>query len=41
MIILDVFKELGLVIVSDKGVISVSNDRTDLSKSAVYCNVRK
>ena len=41
MIVLDVFKELGLVTVSDKGIITVSNDKTDLNKSAVYCNVRK
>jgi ssDNA-specific exonuclease RecJ len=41
MIVLDVFKELGLVTVSDKGIITVSNDKTDLNKSAVYCNVKR
>ena len=40
-IILDVFKELGLAIVSDKGVVTVSNEKTDLEKSAIYRNVRK
>lgn len=41
MIILAVFKELKLVTVSDKGVINVSNDKTDLNKSAIYLNVKK
>jgi hypothetical protein len=40
-IILNVFKELGLVAVNDKGVITVSNEKTDLEKSAIYRNVRK
>ncbi|MBO7151575.1 MAG: single-stranded-DNA-specific exonuclease C-terminal domain-containing protein, partial [Clostridia bacterium] len=40
-IILDVFKDLGLAIVSDKGVLTVSNEKTDLEKSAIYRNVRK
>jgi ssDNA-specific exonuclease RecJ len=41
MIILAVFKELKLVTVSDKGIINVSNDKTDLNKSAIYLNVKK
>ena len=40
-IILDVFKDLGLVTVADKGVITVSNQKTDLEKSVIYRNVRK
>lgn len=40
-IILDVFKELGLVTIGDKGVITVSNQKTELEKSAIYRNVRK
>lgn len=41
MIILGVFKELKLASVSDKGIITVSSDKTDLNKSAIYCNVKK
>ena len=41
MIILDVFKELKLLSVSDKGIITVSNEKTDLEKSAIYRNVKK
>ncbi len=41
MIVLGVFKELGLVSVSDKGIITVSNEKTDLTKSSIYKNVRK
>ena len=40
-VILNVFKDLGLVAVNDKGVITVSNEKTDLEKSAIYRNVRK
>lgn len=40
-IILDVFKDLGIVAIGDKGVITVSNQKTDLEKSAIYRNVRK
>ncbi len=41
MIVLGVFKELGLVSVSDKGIITVSAEKTELSKSAIYLNVKK
>ena len=36
-----VLSELGLISVSDRGMISVSGTKTDLSRSVVYSNVRR
>ena len=36
-----VLEELGLISVSDRGIITVCGDKTELARSAVYRNVRE
>ena len=36
-----ILEELGLISVSDRGIITVSRNKTDLTQSAVYRNVRQ